>query len=168
MDDKTFQKALVNFMNDFASGDSIRHLADRGMTVNQIAEKLLFPTAKDRIASEVWKHYLETGRICLEEPKPGQVIKKTRYVKEQNAYGKVSMRQIVEEVQVPDAEYLPCDFGKQLYKDRQGFEKRLENLPAVERDYILGLPWPLERVYHVADDRMKHIMTVLKKYEKEC
>ena len=161
MEDKTFQKALVNFMNDFASGDSIRHLADKGMTVKEISEKLLFPTPKERIAEEVWKRYLETGKICLEEPKAGQRVQKVRYVKEQSAYGKISMRRIVEEETLPDGEYILCDFGKQLYKDRTGFEKKLEKLWEKDRDYILGLPWPLAPVYHVADERMKRIQRAL-------
>jgi hypothetical protein len=32
-----------------------------------------------------------------------------------------------------------------------------------DRDYILGLPWPLQTVWHVADERMIRIRKVLEK-----
>lgn len=155
-----FNKALSNFIHDFASGGAIRHLADQGLTVTQITERLSFPTPKDRVAQAVWKHYLEMGKICLEQPAQ-DVIRKVTYVKEQNAYGKVSMRQVVEEVPVAHREYIACDFGKQLYQDREAFLRRLEALTEKERQYILDLPWPLQTVYHEADEQMRAILSKL-------
>ena len=65
---KTFQSVLTNFMNDFASRDAVCHLADQGLTVTEICGKLQFPTKKELVTEMVWKHYLDTGRIRLEEP----------------------------------------------------------------------------------------------------
>lgn len=156
-----FNKALSNFVHDFASGGAIRHLADSGLTVTEITARLSFPTPKSRVAQAVWDYYLETGKICLEQPVRADVIRKVTYVKEQNAYGKVSMRQVVEEVPVEHREYLACDFGRQIYRDREGFQRKLSVLTDREREYILGLPWPLQTVYHEADERMRGIMRKL-------
>ena len=50
---------------------------------------------------------------------------------------------------------------KEIYKDKAGFEKKLEILSPKDREYILGLPWPLTTVYHVADERMIRIYGLL-------
>lgn len=166
-----FHQALSNFIHDFASGGAIRHLADAGLTVTEIAEQLSFPTPKEKVAQEVWKYYLETGKIRLEEP-DGQeekqsgskdVIRRVTYVKEQNAYGRVSMRQVVEEIPVERRDYIACDFGRQMYQNRAEFMRRLEVLSEKERQYILDLPWPLETVYYEADEMMQRIMDKLVK-----
>lgn len=169
-----FNQALSNFIHDFASGGAIRHLADEGFSVTEITDRLSFPTPKNRVAQEVWKYYLETGKIRLEKPKleygrndpersdgergNTETIRKVTYVKEQNAYGRVSMRQVVEEIPVESRMYIACDFGKQMYRDREGFERRLNVLTEKERQYILDLPWPVQTVYHVADERMQEII----------
>ena len=157
MEQTIFQNALRNFMNDFASGDAVRHLADQGLSVTEITRKLTFPTKKELVAEMVWKHYLETGKIRLSAPENG-TIKKVRYVKDEGPYGKTSLRQVVEEVPAPEAEYVAVDFGRQIYKDKAAFLKKLEHLPETDREYILDLPWPLEIVWHVKDIRMERIL----------
>ena len=161
-----FEQALSDFIHDFASGGAIRHLADAGFSVTEIAERLSFPTPKEKVAAEVWKYYLETGKVRLEEPanQSAETIRKVTYVKEQNAYGRVSMRQVVEEIPVEPRTYVACDFGKRLYQDREGFLQRLSGLSDREKQYILDLPWPLQTVYHIADERIQMIM---KKLEEE-
>lgn len=154
---KEFQRALSDFMYDFASGDAIRHLADAGLTISQITAKLSFPTPKDRVARTVWKHYIDQGIILQEEPKEGEMFRKVSYVTEQGAYGKVSMRQVVEEVQIPKAEYLPCDFGKRIYRDKEGFQESLKRLSETEKQYLLELPWPCQTVWHIRNERMNAI-----------
>ena len=59
-----FQKALSNFIHDFASGGAIRHLADAGLTVTEIAAYV-----KEQLSNEIWeeeqrfenphRHYLD-------------------------------------------------------------------------------------------------------------
>lgn len=152
-----FDHALTNFIQDFANGGAIRHLADQGYTVTEIAARLSFPAPGSSVAATVWKHYLETGKIRLEPPDETGVLRRVTYVKEQNAYGRISMRQVTEEVQPACSRYLRCDFGKQLYQDREGFLEKLAVLDARDRQYILDLPWPLAPVYHQADERMLRI-----------
>ena len=158
-ENSTFNQALSNFVHDFASGGAIRHLADAGLTVTEIAERLSFPTPKNKVAQEVWKYYLEIGKVRLETA--GETTRKVTYVKEQNAYGRVSMRQVVEEIPVERRTYIACDFGKQMYQDKEDFLRKLEVLSQKEREYILDLPWPLETVYHEEDERMRSIAAKL-------
>ncbi|MBQ9593909.1 MAG: hypothetical protein IJR36_08555 [Lachnospiraceae bacterium] len=164
MEDKmaqdAFTRTLANFMHDFASGDAVRHLADQGFTVTEIMERLTFPTKKETVAKMVWQHYLDRGTVLTEPPKSG-VVRQVSYVQDHGRYGRVSMRQEVREVEVADREYVPCSFGKEIYRDRKGFEKKLERLSSRDREYILDLPWPLATVWHVADERMKRICEAL-------
>ncbi len=161
---KYFQSALSDFVHDFASGGAISHLADLGYTVTEIMEKLSFPTPKERVVRAVWKHYLEKGIIVLHKPQENETLRQVRYVEEHGAYGRVSLRQVVEEVQRPKVEYLPVSFGKWRYQDEHGFQERLKVLTPREQQYVLDLPWPLQTVWHVKDERMENI---LKKFEKD-
>ena len=163
-----FHQALSNFIHDFANGGAIRHLADAGLTVTEITERLSFPTPKNKVAQEVWKYYLETGKVRLEKPEAADIIRRVTYVKEQNAYGRVSMRQVVEEIPAEHRDYFACDFGKQMYQNREKFLNKLEVLSEKEREYILDLPWPLKTVYHEADERMRRILEKLGKGENRA
>ena len=156
---KAFEQTLTNFMNDFASGDAVRHLADAGLTVTEITKRLAFPTKKKLVAEMVWKHYLDTGVIRLTKPEEGGKGKtrKVRYVQEQGPYGRTSLRQVVEEIDAPAYSYTEVNFGYRLYADREGFLRKLQQLEEDDRDYILDLPWPLTKVWHVENDRVRRI-----------
>lgn len=162
MSNDTFNKALSNFTNDFASGGAIRHLADNGFTVNEIHGRLDYPTPVSKIAEIVWKHFLENEVILTEDPAGRTSSEKVEYVREQNSLGKQTFRRVVTTSPKKAADYVACDFGKKLYKDREAFEKELEILDTRDRDYILGLPWPLTTVWHIEDERMKRIFKKLK------
>ena len=153
-----FKSALSDFASDVASGDAIRHLADKGMTVREISENLTYPTAEDKIRDTVWKHYLNNGTIRLQKPDDetaGAV--RVDYVLEYDAYGRSSYRRVEEQISDKVPEYVACDFGRRLYKDRDGFVGELEGLNRNDRDYILDLPWPLETVYHIRNERIERI-----------
>jgi hypothetical protein len=109
-----FSKALSNFTNDIASGDAIRHLADLGYTVNEIHDRLDFPTPHSRIADTVWKHYIATGVIRLEKP-DGRPVEKVSYVREYDSLGRAYFKQVREVVMPP---------GVQSSKDRWGSQDR--------------------------------------------
>ena len=161
MSEEYFKKALRDFTVDFASGGAIRAMADKGYTVNEIYNKLDFPTSKEKIKELVWKQYVDTGVIALEEPVTGQVKSKVTYEKVTDDYGRTRYKQVVTK-QVVENEYVPCDFGKMIYKDKASFEKKLDSLSDKDRDYVLGLPWPLQRVWHVKDERIMRILDVFK------
>ncbi|MCR4694941.1 MAG: hypothetical protein K5773_06435 [Pseudobutyrivibrio sp.] len=104
------------------------------------------------MAKIVWQHYLDQGIVCLEEPQ--SIQNRVSYVKEQDSYGKISMRRVVDKVDASDRKYIKIDFGKRIYKDKAAFEKELTLLEPADREYILGLPWPLHDVYFLIDERV--------------
>ena len=161
MSDKYFKKALADFTLDFASGDAIRALADKGYSVSEIHKRLDFPTPVERIRDTVWKHFIDTGVILLDAPS-AESQKRVTYEKVQDSLGRTSFKQVV--VEDNEArEYVEIDFGKKIYKDKNAFEKSLEALSPEDRQYILGLPWPLTNVWHVKNERMERILKKLKK-----
>ena len=152
---KEFNNALGNFINDAAAGGAVRHLADLGHSISEIADELNYPISKEKIAKYMWDHFINTGRISLEEPK--ETYEKASFVKEQDAFGKVSFRRVVEKIDNSKRKYVICDYGRALYKRNPEFLQWLEGLEERDREYIKLMPWPLTPVYHELDDRMKRI-----------
>ncbi len=155
---KEFNEALGNFITDFAGGGAVRHLASQGLTVSEITEQLDYPLPKAKVAKLVWQYYLDEGIVCLEEPK--DYVEKVSFVKEQDAYGKISMRKVVDKIDRADAKYVLVDFGKRMYQDRETFIKSLDGLSEKDRDYVLDLPWPLQDVYHIENERILRILKI--------
>ncbi|TGY97199.1 hypothetical protein E5329_05870 [Petralouisia muris] len=156
-----FHQALADFVGDMAYGGAICHLADLGYTVEQIIKELDYPISRERAGAAVWQHYLAKGIILLEEPQAEPLIEKVSYVREYGKYGAAHFRRVVEKEECPQEKYYPCDFGKKRYQNEASFLRELESLQRSDREYILGLPWPLQRVYHAADQRMTRIMKTL-------
>ena len=152
---KEFNKALSNFINDAAAGGAVRHLADLGYSISEISQKLDYPVSKEKIAGFMWEHFVNTGKICLDKPKPTH--EKQSFVKEQDAFGRISFRRVKEIVDNSEKQYIKCDYGRLLYQKDEEFIKWLKNLPEPDREYIELLPWPLTCVYHELDQRMKRI-----------
>ena len=156
---KEFNKALSNFINDAAAGGAVRHLADLGYSISQIADNLDYPVSKEKIVGYMWEHYLNIGKICLEEPKASH--KKASFVKEQDSFGRISFRRVTEDVDNSNKKYVECDFGKLLYKRDESFMIKLAKLNPDDKEYIELMPWPLTPVYHEMDERMTNIIKVL-------
>lgn len=152
---REFNNALGNFINDAAAGGAVRHLADLGHSISEIAEELDYPISKEKIAGYMWEHFINTGKITLEEPK--ETYEKATFVKEQDAFGKVSFRRVVEKVDNSYRKYVICDYGRELYKSSPEFLQWLNGLQEQDREYIKLMPWPLKPVYHELDERMKRI-----------
>ena len=111
MEEQFFQKALSKFAIEFAAGNAIRALADKGLTAEEIYGKLSYPVPRKTIGEMIWAHYLDIGVICLEDP--GMTGEKvvTSYERVQDAYGKISFKQLKKTIPVT-GEYVRCDFGK--------------------------------------------------------
>lgn len=161
MEGEYFKKALSNFTLDFAAGGQIKALTDKGYTVSEIKNRLDFPLPESTLSELVWKRMIESGKVLLEAPSDDTVTEHVRYEKVQGAYGKTSFKKITVKEENDPKEYVPCEFGKLLYKDRSGFERSLEGLSSKDRDYVLGLPWPLQTVWHIKDERIVRILSAL-------
>ncbi|MCR4956658.1 MAG: hypothetical protein K6A30_08230 [Lachnospiraceae bacterium] len=161
-----FMQALHRFTTDVASAGAIRHLADLGYTVDQIKEELTYPTSIGCIQQVVWEHYLEMGIVSMSPPKKGDIRQVVSYEKVQNSTGKQSFVKVVKEETCPQREYVCCEFGKEMYKDKEKFLKKISVLNSRDQEYLLGLPWPLTPTYHVKDERMSRIIDDLNSNEK--
>lgn len=51
-----FEEALSNFTKDFAYGGAIRHLVDRGYTVDQIIKEFNYPISRETIEKIANQH----------------------------------------------------------------------------------------------------------------
>ncbi len=156
---KEFNKALSNFINDAAAGGAVRHLADLGYSISQIADNLDYPIPREKIAGYMWEHFVNIGKICLEEPKQTQDI--ASFVKEQDSFGRISFRRVVTTVDNSHKQYVKCEFGKLLYKKDENFLQALQKLEEGDKEYIELLPWPLTPVYHELDERMNRIKCII-------
>jgi len=152
---KEFNKALGNFINDAAAGGAVRHLADLGYSITQISEELNYPIAKEKIAAIMWEHFLNIGKISLEEPK--ETHDKVAFVKEQDEFGRISFRRVTEIIDNTKRRYIVCNYGQKKYQNPKEFDAWLNSLNPDDREYIQLLPWPLGPVYHEVDERIKRI-----------
>ncbi len=165
MEQTYFQRALSDFVFDVASGGAIRHLTDMGYTVRQIQERLDFPTPYERIQRTVWKHLTDTGVIFPEKPEQGMTGEKVDYVREYDSYGRASFRRVtVRKATAKPAEpCLLCCFGLLKYREPGRYKEVLGALEKVQAEYIEGLPWGVERVFHRPDRRMLEIYRTLER-----
>ena len=90
-----FKQALSSFAMDMASGGAIKHLTNQGYTVQQIANKLDFPTPYEKVQELVWKQMIENGCLLLEEPGNGTEHEKVDYIQETDSLGRKSFRKVV-------------------------------------------------------------------------
>ena len=67
--------------------------------------------------------------------------------------------------------YISCDFGLRMEREPERFSEALQLLERPEREYILGLPWENQVVYHRLDERMRRIAAGLYRkgeYSGQC
>lgn len=156
-----FAAALNDFASDVAYGDSIRSLAKKGMTVAQISQNLTYPLGLDKVGEIVWKYYIQAGIILLDKPTENMInATQIKYVIDRDKYGRKSYRRVEEVIPGDKREYVPCDFGKNMYSDKDKFSAFLNMLDPGDKEYIIGIPWPLTTVYHIKDDRMARIIGI--------
>lgn len=142
-----FNKALSNFVSDFAEGNRIRILASKGCTVDEIRAKLDFPLGLSTIASIVFEHCIKEGLISLEDPKPGSFRIQAEYVQDTDSLGRKSLRRVEKKIEVPQQIFYPVNFGILKYQSSDKFKQALaEYTPRVKEHFAL-LPWPMQTVY---------------------
>lgn len=158
-----FDAALSDFMFDMASGGAIKHLADRGYSVDQIMNTLAFPTPRDRVEKTVYQHMLDTGMLKLSLEEENMTLRPITQKKEYelNHFLSEHIRRNGEE-----ASFLLCPFGAWLKKDRDQLLKLLACLTGREREYILGIRWEQNKMYHILNSRMLEIGVQLALYSE--
>ena len=162
---KEFDRALSNYVREFANGGAIRHFVELGYSVDEIKEALDFPMSIEEIASVVWGEYVASGVICLnEEDIIRDYIVKIDYVKDYNKYGKTSLRKVTTKEPTETRQYVDCDFGKLIYKNGSQFISGLNKIAYASAKMIDKLPWPLNTVYVDAESRLGQAVIEYKEY----
>lgn len=89
-----FQSALSNFATDVACGGAIRHLTDIGYTLNQIVERLDYPTSREKAQRIMMEHLYQSRVLLREEPSETLFEGQTQFVQEQDAFGRRTLRKM--------------------------------------------------------------------------
>lgn len=155
-----FNQALSDFMFEAASGGSIRHLVNLGYSVDQIMERLSFPTPRNRVEETVYRHMTETGLLLEQLPIEPDSLR--RVTVEAAHLDQVSAR-ILERIR-PNGEesaYLLCPFGYLRKNDPEALENLLSCLNSREQEYLRGIRWKRNAMYHRLNSRMREIAAKL-------
>ncbi|MCM1103902.1 MAG: hypothetical protein NC409_07310 [Clostridium sp.] len=159
-ENQAFGQALSDFTFDVACGGAIRHLAHLGCTAKEIHERLSFPVSYERVRQAYTKTLLDEGILLLQEPERGAPGKTYTYVQEEGKYGKKSFRRVEKE---PEREaqdgrvYAACDFGG--IQAAGGFAAL--GLSAKQQEYLEGICWRKQTMYHLMNERMRGIVETL-------
>lgn len=92
-----FQSALSSFVTDAACGGAVRHLTDIGYTLDQIVDRLDYPAPRAKVQRIMMDYLYESGVLLKEEPSAKLFAAKEVFVQEQDAFGRRTMRKIVDD-----------------------------------------------------------------------
>lgn len=154
-----FEEALSDFMHDVASGGAIRHLVESGYSVNQIMERLDYPTTRERVEKTVYRYMTEMGMLLSELPVEESAMG-IHFLK--NVKRGVIRQSLAERMEINGEEnsYMRCPFGA-FMKEKDKLQAMLSGLTTREREYILGIPWKGNAMYHRLNSRMFEIGILL-------
>lgn len=155
-ENRYFEQALSNFMFDVASGGAIRHLVDHGHSVDQIMKELDFPTPRERVEKTVYQYMIETGMLLDRLPVCEDELL-CRPMKKLSAYE--FNKQLTEHVQINGEKnsYMQCPFGYLMKNDAEKLKKEISCLTSREQEYIMGIRWERNVMYHRLNSRMLEI-----------
>ena len=155
-----FDNALSNFTFGMANKDLICHMAAEGYSVRQIKEATDYPVSVEKIAETVWEFYLETGVIRLTPPGEDDEPRYD-YVMDIGKYGKRSFRRVEANDPIKDASnYISLNIGIIKAHDQTRYQKLLDALDSRKHDYIEGLPWPDQKVWHIDNLAIREIIGI--------
>jgi len=151
-----FQDALADFIHDAASGGAIRHLVAAGYSVNQIMDKLDYPTPRERVETTVHRYLIESGILLTKLPINESTM---RAIQVKGNSRKEIPKRVWEQIEKNGEEnsYMLCSFGLIGKRDVNELKEILSDLTTRERDYILGIRWEQDVMYHRLNGRMLEI-----------
>lgn len=151
-----FQEALSDFTCDVAGGGAVRHLVDLGYSTDQIMRELSCPLPRSKVEKIVYRHMTDTGMLLEELPVPEETLE-ILYPRGA-ALDKVCalLRELIER-NGEENSYVSCPYGTWRRDRERRLQSALACLTLREREYILGIPWPMKMVYHRLGGRMPEI-----------
>lgn len=150
-----FEAALSDFVFDVAAGGAIRHLVDRGYSVEQMMKELAYPVPRAKVEKAVNRYMAETGILLAELPwTDGENMHLINEKDGKKLYG--LMQVYIEKYSIQNA-YAECCFGKWMRKDEKKLQQVMSHLTSREQEYIMGINWEYDIMYHRLTERMREI-----------
>lgn len=161
-----FEAALSDFVFDVAAGGAIRHLVDRGHSVEQIMKELDYPVPRAKVEKAVYRHLTESG--ILIDQLPSEDGKMRIHLLQEKDSRKLyeAMTRYIEEYGIENS-YMECPFGKWMKNDENKLLQVLSCLTSREQEYILGIRWDRNVMYHRLNDRMREIAIKLSRHTED-
>lgn len=151
-----FEEALSDFVHDVASGRAIRHLVSSGYTTDQIMQRLDFPTPRARVEQTVYRCMTEDGTLLESLPVSEETLE-TIVLRNAKPAQLASLLSDYLGRNGEENSYVSCPFGM-IRRDREARLARMTAcLTAREREYLLGIPWKMQVMYHRLNSRMREI-----------
>ena len=144
------------FTFDVAAGGAIRHLTDRGYSVEQIMRELSYPVPRARVEKAVYRHLLESRILLTELPTENNAVRIKFLQGDKSAHFPEKLANAIAESGEKNA-YMECPFGAWMKKDERCLEQNFACLTGREREYLLGIRWEKDIMYHRLNDRMREI-----------
>ena len=161
-----FEAALSDFVFDVAAGGAIRHLVDRGHSIEQITKELDYPVPRAKVEKAVHRYMTETGMLISKLP-PEDEKKHIHLLHEKDARKlHEKMTEYIEKFGVRNS-YMECPFGKWMKDDENKFKQVISCLTSREQEYILGIQWERSNMYHILNERMREIGIKLSMHSNE-
>lgn len=151
-----FEDAMSDFIHEMASAGAIRHLVDAGYSIEQIMNELDYPTPRGRVEQTVYRYMTESGMLLAGLPSGKETLR--QYCLQHPSIKELShiLQEKIHENGV-DSSYVSCPFGAYMQADIGLLRKQLSCLTNREQEYIFGIRWEQDVMYHRLNDRMLEI-----------
>lgn len=153
---KYFEAALSDFVFDVAAGGAIRHLVDRGYSVEQIMKNLDYPVPRAKVEKAVYRYMTESGILLSELPGETEKTRISCLEEKKTSDFPEKLAKCIEE-NGEENSYMECPFGIWMRSDEKKLHQVMACLTAREQEYILGICWERNMMYHRLNSRMREI-----------
>lgn len=151
-----FENAMSDFIHEMASAGAIRHLTDAGYSIEQIMKELDYPTPRERVEQTVYRHLTESGILLPTLPLGEETMRRYRLknpsIKE---LGNILQEKIHENGE--ENSYVSCPFGAYTQGKPEMLRQQISCLTNREQEYIFGIRWEQDIMYHRLNSRMLEI-----------
>lgn len=172
-----FEAALSDFAFDVAAGGAIRHLTDRGYSVEQMMRELSYPVPRAKVEKAVYRYMTEARILLAKLPEENENLKIRCLEAEKGAGFAQRLSDAIAESGEKNA-YMECPFGgwkKKAEKkavsatdaesgradrgncDGEWLRQTFACLTGREQEYLSGIRWEQDVMYHRMNGRMREI-----------
>ena len=118
--------------------------------------ELSYPVPRTRVEKAVYRHLLESRILLPELPAEDNAMRIKLLQGDKSVHFSEMLAKAIAESGEENA-YMECPFGAWLKKDEKRLEQNLACLTGREREYLFGIRWEKDIMYHRLNDRMREI-----------